>query len=106
MTSTKCPEAIILMSIQSIVGVFITVNIHNKKEIRTKFGKVASIEMAPIMPDNKIFRGENSIKFWVSDDINRVPLKIRAKLFVGAFEVELTDYEGLREDIGKGSQDE
>lgn len=75
-----------------------------KKEIKTKFGKVPSIEMAPIMPDNKIFRGENSIKFWVSDDINRVPLKIRAKLFVGAFEVELTEYEGLRADIGKGNK--
>lgn len=73
-----------------------------RKELKTKFGKVPSIELAPIMPDNKIFRGENSVKFWISDDINRVPLKVRAKLFVGAFEVELNDYEGLRTEIGKG----
>ncbi len=71
-----------------------------KKVIRTKFGKVPSVELAPIMPDNKIFRGENAIKFWISDDINRIPLKIRAKLFVGAFEVELSEYEGLKAEIG------
>ena len=44
------------------------------------------------MPENKLFDGENSIKVWLSDDINKVPLKIRANMFVGAVEVDITDF--------------
>ena len=70
-----------------------------KETIRTKFGKIHSYKLEPIMPDNKLFDGEDSILFWVSADQNRIPLKIRAKMFVGAFEVEMTGYEGLKSDF-------
>ncbi len=68
-----------------------------KTTINTAFGKIGAIELAPVMPENNsLFRGKHSVKFWISDDANRVPLKIKAKIFVGAFEIELTEYEGLR----------
>ncbi len=70
-----------------------------KKKLKTKFGKINSVELAPIMPDNSFFRGKNSVKLWISDDENKVPLKVRAKIFVGAFEIELDDYEGLRHEF-------
>lgn len=71
-----------------------------KKTIKTKFGRIDAVELAPVMPENQLFRGENSVKFWLSDDTNKVPLRIRAKLFVGAFEIDLVSYEGLKTKIG------
>lgn len=71
------------------------------KKASTKFGKVLCYEMAPIMPDNQMFSGENSIRFWVSADANRVPIKVKASMFIGAIEVDLVKYSGTKEPIKK-----
>ena len=70
-----------------------------RENLKTKFGKVKSIILIPIMPDNKIFAGENSITAWFSDDENKIPLKVKAELFVGSAEVNLDKYQGLKKDL-------
>jgi hypothetical protein len=67
-----------------------------REQIKTDFGKINAIRLAPIMPDNGLFEGENSIRLWLSDDKNRLPLKIQADMFVGAVEVDLKDYRNLK----------
>ncbi len=67
-----------------------------KETIKTKVGKISCHRLVPIMPDNKIFDGENSITCWMSDDGNRVPVKIQAKMFIGSTGIELTGFKGLR----------
>jgi hypothetical protein len=70
-----------------------------KDVIKTKAGKFRTIKMKPIMPDNKLFDGENSITAWFSDDKNRIPVKISADMFIGSAGVELTSYSGLRNPV-------
>jgi Protein of unknown function (DUF3108) len=70
-----------------------------KDVVRTKFGKVPCHVLVPIMPDNKIFDGENSITVWISDDKNKIPVKMSAKMFVGATGIELVGFRGLRHSI-------
>jgi hypothetical protein len=67
-----------------------------KEQIKTDFGKINAIRLAPIMPENGLFEGENSIRLWLSDDKNRLPLKIQADMFVGAVEVDLKGYRNLK----------
>ncbi len=67
-----------------------------KDTIKLKVGKVRALVFAPIMPKNKVFDGENSITAYFSDDKNRIPLKIDAKMFIGSAGVELTGYKGLK----------
>ncbi len=67
-----------------------------KETVRTKAGKFNAIVLKPIMPDNKLFNGENSITAWFSDDKNRIPIKISANMFIGSAGVELTSYSGVR----------
>jgi len=66
-----------------------------KEKIDTKFGTINAIKLSPVMPSNGLFDGENSIKMWLSDDRNRVALKIQAEMFVGAVEIDLKNYQGL-----------
>lgn len=63
-----------------------------KEQVKTKLGKYNAIVLSPIMPDNKLFKGENSIRAWISDDEDKIPLKVKAKMFVGAVEVDILDY--------------
>lgn len=71
-----------------------------KDRIKTDFGKIDAFEMAPIMPENKLFRGDDPIRFWVSADANRVPVKIKAEMFVGSAVIELVEHKGLRTELG------
>ena len=72
-----------------------------KARIRTKFGKINAIKLAPIMPDNDLFNGEDAIIFYVSDDKNHIPLKVRAEMFVGAVELDIKSHSGLRHHLNK-----
>lgn len=67
-----------------------------KETIKTSFGNVPCHKLIPIMPDNKLFDGENSITCWISDDKNKVPVKIQAKMFIGSTGIELISFSGLR----------
>ena len=67
-----------------------------KKTIKTRLGKIRTLAFRPMMPDNKIFEGRNSVTAYFSDDKNRIPIKIDAEMFVGSAGVELTGFSGLR----------
>ncbi|WP_338813052.1 DUF3108 domain-containing protein [Bernardetia sp. Wsw4-3y2] len=64
-----------------------------KETIKTKIGKKETFVMTPIMPENGLFSGKESIKIWMSADEDRIPLKIRADMFIGGIEVDVTEYE-------------
>ena len=70
-----------------------------KEEIKTKVGKFRSLVLMPVMPDNDLFRGENAIKFWISDDKNKIPLKVEAEMFIGSAGVEIISFSGLRNPV-------
>ncbi len=67
-----------------------------KQTIKVKAGKIRTLVFKPVMPQNKVFDGENSVTAFFSDDKNRIPVKINAEMFIGSAGVELTSYEGLR----------
>jgi hypothetical protein len=69
---------------------------HGREEVKTKAGTFRAIKLVPIMPDNKIFAGENSITLWLSDDAFKIPLKISANMFIGSAGCELVKYKGLQ----------
>jgi hypothetical protein len=67
-----------------------------KDIVKTKFGKIHAHKLVPIMPKNGLFSGEKSIRFWVSDDGNRVPVRIEADMFIGKVVVEIKNFSRLR----------
>lgn len=72
-----------------------------KSSVKVKAGSFNAIILKPVMPDNSLFKGPNSITVWLSDDKNKIPLKIEAEMFIGSAGVELTKYKGLRNPLPK-----
>ncbi|HRG80458.1 MAG TPA: DUF3108 domain-containing protein, partial [Cyclobacteriaceae bacterium] len=70
-----------------------------RENVSTKIGKVPCHKLVPVMPDNKLFDGENSITCWISADDNRIPIKIQAKMFIGSTGIELVGFKGLRNQL-------
>lgn len=67
--------------------------------VKTKMGWTDAIKLQPIMPDNKIFNGKNSITAWFSADKSHIPLLVEANMFIGTAGVELTGYDNLKQEI-------
>lgn len=68
---------------------------YGREVLKTKAGKFKSIKFIPVMPDNTIFEGEDSIIAWFSDDENKIPLKVEAEMFIGHAGIELVAYDNL-----------
>lgn len=72
------------------------VKYRGKGTVKTKFGKIRAFKITPMMPKNKLFDGEESIRIWVSDDANKIPVKVEVDLFVGAIELDIRNYRNLK----------
>ena len=75
------------------------VRYRGKETIKTKFGRINVIKLNPLLPQNKLFKGEDAIRIWVSDDDNKVPVKVEAELLLGAMEMDLKKHQGLRNEL-------
>jgi len=67
-----------------------------REVIKTKFGKVATLKFRPYVMAGRVFKEQESLTFWVSDDANKVPVKIEANLTVGSLDADLDSYKGLK----------
>lgn len=66
-----------------------------RETIKSKFGKIKTIKVRPLVLKGRVFKDEENVTLWVSDDLNKIPIKIKASLLVGAAKAELVEYKGL-----------
>lgn len=71
-----------------------------REVLKTKAGKFKSIKFIPVMPNNNTFEDGDSIIAWFSDDENKIPLKVEAKMFIGHAGIELISYDNLSKPPG------
>jgi hypothetical protein len=70
-----------------------------KGVVKTDAGKFNALKLVPVMPKNALFDGEESIKAWISDDKNKIPLLAEVEMFVGSVRLEITSYQNLKHPI-------
>lgn len=69
--------------------------------IRTKFGKINCLKFRPIVMADRVFKEEESLSIWVSNDKNKMPIRISADLAVGSLSAVLNEYRGIKHPIAK-----
>lgn len=67
-----------------------------REVIKTKFGNVKSMIFRPYVQAGRVFKEEESLTVWISDDENKVPLRIKASLAVGSLKADLENFKGLQ----------
>jgi len=67
-----------------------------REVITTKFGKVKSMIFRPYVQAGRVFKEEESLTVWISDDDNKVPLRIKASLAVGSLKADIENFKGLK----------
>jgi len=66
-----------------------------KEDLSTEFGTVSTLKFRPLVQSGRVFKEEESLTVWISDDANRIPLRIKASLAVGSLKADLEEYKGL-----------
>ena len=66
-----------------------------RETIKSKFGKIKTIIVRPLVLEGRVFKDEENVTLWITDDQNKIPVKIKASLLVGAAKAELIEYHGL-----------
>lgn len=72
-----------------------------REVVKTKFGKVKALKFRPYVQSGRVFEEEESLTVWMSDDPNKIPLKIQAKLAVGSLTADLDGFKGLSHSFQK-----
>lgn len=67
-----------------------------REDITTKFGVVSTMIFRPLVQSGRIFKEEESVTVWISDDENRLPVRIKANLVVGSIKADLENFKGLK----------
>ena len=67
-----------------------------REVISTKFGKIKALKFRPYVMAGRVFKEKESLTLWVSDDKNKIPLRIKADLAVGSLKADLDAYKGLK----------
>ncbi len=75
------------------------VRYRGRQVLKTKQGKINVIRLHPVLPSNKLFKEEESIRIFVSDDINKIPVKVEVDLWVGSMVMDLRQNSGLKQDL-------
>jgi len=64
--------------------------------LETNLGKKETYLFSPKIPKNSLFRGEYPVKVWITKDANKIPVKIKANLFIGSLDIDITSAKGLK----------
>lgn len=85
------------------LNVFLDDEIHNiyiryigKETIKTRYGKFKAIKFKPFLIKGTVFEGGEKMTVWVSDDANRLPLRVESPIVVGNIKADMMGYRNLR----------
>ncbi len=67
-----------------------------KEDIKTKFGVTSTLIFRPLVQKGRVFKEEESLTVWITDDESRVPVRIRASLAVGSIKADIESFKGLK----------
>ncbi len=76
-----------------------TIRYTGREVIKSKFGKIKCLRFDPVVEVGRIFKTEDDMTIWISDDNNLLPVIVRFDMWVGSVKCELEGYSNLKYDF-------
>ncbi|NBW28730.1 MAG: DUF3108 domain-containing protein [Flavobacteriaceae bacterium] len=67
-----------------------------REDISTKFGVIPTMIFRPLVQSGRVFKEQEALTVWISDDDNKIPVRIQASLTVGSIKADLDSFKGLK----------
>ncbi|MBI1222205.1 MAG: DUF3108 domain-containing protein [Bacteroidetes bacterium] len=72
-----------------------------REVIKTDLGKINAVKVIPMVIADRVFKDQEGLELWVSDDENKVPLRVKAGLLVGSVKVDIMSASNLKYSLNK-----
>jgi hypothetical protein len=72
-----------------------------REVIKTRTGTYRCLKFVPVVQEGRIFKEEEDMIVWITDDKNKVPVLAKAKVLVGSINMELVEYGNLANPMAK-----
>lgn len=66
------------------------------EDLDTKFGIIPTKIFRPLVQSGRVFKEQESLTVWISDDDNKIPVRIQANLVIGSIKADLDAFKGLK----------
>lgn len=70
-----------------------------RETLSTDIGKVKCIKFIPTLVVDRVFKDQDDMTIWVSDDDNKIPIRVKAKIMVGSVKADITSYKNLKNEF-------
>ena len=90
------------------IKVFVDDEIHDlgvkykgTETIKLRNGKFRCMKFQPVVIKGRIFKEEDDLTVYVTDDANKIPILVQAEVMFGAVKMEVVEYQNLANPIAK-----
>lgn len=66
-----------------------------RETIEVAAGEFNCIIVEPLVKEGGLFKSEGNIIVWLSDDDNKIPIRVKTKVVIGSIDADLIKYEGI-----------
>jgi len=67
-----------------------------REKVKVDAGKFNAIKIRPQVKTGDLFKSEDALTLWVSDDDNHMVLKVESEIFIGSVAMSLTSFQNLK----------
>jgi hypothetical protein len=67
-----------------------------REVIKTEIGTFKTIRVKPQLIEGRVFKDNEALTLWVTDDENKIPIRVESDIFVGSVKVDLAEMSGIR----------
>lgn len=71
-----------------------------REVIETDLGKVRALKFRPIVQKGRVFKHDEDLNVWISDDNNHIPLRAQADILIGSIKMDITSVKNLSNTLG------
>ena len=71
------------------------------KTIKVDAGKFECMVFHPVVQEGRVFKNDDDLTVYITNDENKIPILARAKVLVGSIRMELIDYNNLANPMAK-----
>ncbi|HOZ87040.1 MAG TPA: DUF3108 domain-containing protein, partial [Bacteroidia bacterium] len=72
-----------------------------REEIETDIGKYRCLRFRPVVQKGRVFKNEDDLNVWISDDKNHLPMRVKANIIIGSVKMDITGAKNLANSTSK-----
>ncbi len=72
-----------------------------RETIKTDIGKYKCLRFRPVVQKGRVFKHEEDLNVWISDDKNHIPMRVQANIIIGSIKMDITGAQNLANKTGE-----